>query len=71
MSKYAKDHPDDDKEEAGEPLLPPQELQAVDNKLPEIPDAEFERMIAEAAKRDREQELALPIGLVHLGNLVL
>jgi hypothetical protein len=61
MIKYAKDHPDDDKEEAGEPLLPPQEPQAVDNKLPEIPDAEFEGMIAEAAKRDREQELALPM----------
>ena len=59
--KYAKNHLDENKEEAGEPLLPRQELQAVDNQLPEISDAEFEGMIAEAAKRDRERELALPM----------
>lgn len=59
--KYAKNHLDENKEEAGEPLLPRQELQAVDNQLPEISDAEFEGMLAEAAKRDRERELALPM----------
>ena len=59
MLQYAKDNPDEDKEEVI--AVPPQELQAVDNKIPEMSDAEMEQMIAEAEKRDCEFLSTLPL----------
>ena len=69
--QYALEHPDDDKDDAGDvqaggAQLPqeshaPQELQAVDENIPMMSDEEWNQIVNAQVKRDREQELRLPI----------
>ena len=66
VKKYAREHPDEDKEDvqAGGALQQPEqphELQAVEERAPEMSDAEMKEAIAEAEKRDREFQTTLPI----------
>eukprot|EP00435_Cladocopium_sp_Y103_P025443 s995_g6.t1 len=72
--QYALEHPDEDRDVAddaragGEPpagSFPPQELQAVDDPVEAVPmmtDAEWDEMVANREKRDRE-ETRLPISV--------
>ena len=69
--QYAREHPDEDKDYAGDvqaggAQLPqdshaPQELQAVDDHVPMMTDEEWNEMVNATVKCDREQEQRLPI----------
>ena len=67
--KYAQEHPDEDKEDVQSGGVPqsvpaqPHELQAVGNQvaIPEMSDAEFNEAVDSAVKRDRTEDVKLPI----------
>ena len=70
VRKYARDEDKDDEKpralQSGGELLqqvpqPPQELQAVGERIPEMSDAEMQQMIDDAVKGDREGDVTLPV----------
>ena len=71
--KSAREHPDEDKDDekprtlqSGGELFqqlpqPPQQLQAVGQRIPKMPDAEMQQMIDDAVRRDREGGVTFPV----------